>query len=568
MAGGYNPKVSAQQLAQNRRSAWIFAAAISGLISIFIIAHFTKILFQLSSSRPCLITSRLYRRIFLRKLPKFTSGGHLALILAYLGCNVAITLYDVPIVYPYSFFAKRCGWLAVNNACLAFLLAMKNNPLSFLTGYSHERLNVLHRWVGRVIFVYSCLHVYVFVYSYVSRNNTEKLKEESIIWGWVAFAAFNVIYASSLHFIRKRFYEFFYIIHVVMFLIAVIFMGMHKPKKFAEVMYFAGATWSVDRLIRWLRMLYNSYNNTATLIPLSGLATKVVLSKPMWSQPGSHAFLSIPTIRGFQTHPFTISSSSAVEFIIKAQKGFTLDLHKYALKHPGAKVKVCLDGPYGAVPDFGRFNRVVLIAGGSGGAFTFSVAMDLVRNTGRFGVVSVDMIWVIRDERHLTWYESEIEVLQNSPLVNLRIYVTSQTDALVTTQPVESLASSKNKGTIISTSSTHLSPNSYTQTVTATTISRTGGKRTSTLEQRRVSQLLESQIDQRPRIKIQTIGGRPDLSEIVKGAVGAAEERDMVAVAACGPVELMRVTRNAVADSIGLVGGASVTLHCEQFGWG
>ena len=148
---------------------------------------------------------------------------------------------------------------------------------------------------------------------------------------------------------------------------------------------------------------------------------------------------------------------------------------------------------------------------------------------------------------------------------------TSPTSTIATLPAIhrpKSLASSKNKGTIISTSTTHLSLNSYTQTVTATTITRSGGKRTSTLAQRRVSQLLESQIDQKPRIKIQTIGGRPDLSEIVKKAVGAAEERDMVAVAACGPVELMRVTRNAVADSIKLVGGPSVTLHCEQFGWG
>jgi hypothetical protein len=49
--------------------------------------------------------------------------------------------------------------MAVCNAALAFLLAMKNSPLAFLTGYSHERLNVLHRWAGRVIWFFSSLHV-------------------------------------------------------------------------------------------------------------------------------------------------------------------------------------------------------------------------------------------------------------------------------------------------------------------------------------------------------------------------------------------------------------------------
>lgn len=50
-ATGYNPVVSAKQLADNKKTAWIYAATFSGLISIFILAHFTRTLFQLSSSR-------------------------------------------------------------------------------------------------------------------------------------------------------------------------------------------------------------------------------------------------------------------------------------------------------------------------------------------------------------------------------------------------------------------------------------------------------------------------------------------------------------------------------------
>lgn len=119
---------------------------------------------------------RLYRRLFLRKIPKVTSGGHLLLIAVYLGLNVVVSCWDMDYNWPYSSLAKRCGWyvkcafwyrnlvltcsrLSVCNTALAVLLAMKNNPLASLTGYSHERLNVLHRWVGRVIFVQAMLHV-------------------------------------------------------------------------------------------------------------------------------------------------------------------------------------------------------------------------------------------------------------------------------------------------------------------------------------------------------------------------------------------------------------------------
>ena len=48
--------------------------------------------------------------------------------------------------------------LAVGNLCFTVLLSIKNTPLAFLTGYSHERLNVLHRTTGTVTITCSILH--------------------------------------------------------------------------------------------------------------------------------------------------------------------------------------------------------------------------------------------------------------------------------------------------------------------------------------------------------------------------------------------------------------------------
>lgn len=92
--------------------------------------------------------------------------------------------------------------------------------------------------------------------------------------------------------------------------------------------------------------------------------------------------------------------------MIRAQKGFTLDLHKYALKHPYKQVKAYIDGPYGAVPDFKRMNKVVLFAGGSGGAFLFPIAVDIVRNASRSAVGHLELVWVIKDERKLYSFPS------------------------------------------------------------------------------------------------------------------------------------------------------------------
>jgi predicted ferric reductase len=229
-------------------------------------------------------------------------------------------------------------------------------------------------------------------------HNIEKMQEAEQIYGYIAYAAFSIIIASSLHFVRKRFYEFFYMVHLAMFVLAVVFLGLHKPHKFAQAMYGIGAFWCFDRLLRIIRGFYYSYNNSVTLIPLPGLATKLVFRKRINFTPGSHAFVGIPAIRRFQSHPFTISSSSDVEFVIRAQKGFTFDLHTYAIRNPNSVLKASIDGPYGAVPDFKRTNKVVLFAGGSGGAFLFPIAMDIARNSTRCSVTRVEAIWVIKDE--------------------------------------------------------------------------------------------------------------------------------------------------------------------------
>lgn len=231
----------------------------------------------------------------------------------------------------------------------------------------------------------------------------EELTQLSQVYGLVAFTTLNILFATSLHFIRRRFYEFFYIIHVCGFVIAVTFMGLHKPKKFAKAMYAMGSFWIFDRVVRIARATYYNYGNSALVIPLPGLATKVVFKRSINYQPGSHAFISIPEIRSFQSHPFTISSTGAVEFVIRAQQGFTLDLYKFALKHPHQKVRAFIDGPYGAVPDFKNVNNVVLIAGGSGAAFLFPIAIDIVRNASRCRVTEVQCVWVIRDERKNTF---------------------------------------------------------------------------------------------------------------------------------------------------------------------
>jgi predicted ferric reductase len=160
----------------------------------------------------------------------------------------------------------------------------------------------------------------------------------------------------------------------------------------------ATSIYTLDRALRLSRFLYYMPTNTATLTPLvASNATRVTLTRYMaHAAPGSHAFLYMPGIRAFQTHPFTMVSRDPVEFVISARSGFTKDLFRAACEKPGRTVRTGLEGAYGCVPNIMGYDRVVLFAGGSGATFTFALAVDWAKRQDVESKKSLDFIWSVR----------------------------------------------------------------------------------------------------------------------------------------------------------------------------
>lgn len=117
------------------------------------------------------------------------------------------------------------------------------------------------------------------------------------------------------------------------------------------------------------------------------------------ARAGSHAFLWIPSVRAFQTHPFTLMSSDPAEFVIDARDGFTKELHRLALENPKTKRRAAIEGPYGNLPSANDFDKVLLVAGGSGITYTLATALDWVRKNkySRDNKV-LDFVWAIKSK--------------------------------------------------------------------------------------------------------------------------------------------------------------------------
>jgi hypothetical protein len=62
--------------------------------------------------------------------------------------------------------------------------------------------------------------------------------------------------------------------------------------------------------------------------------------------------------------------------------------------------------------------------------------------------------------------------------------------------------------------------------------------------------------------------GRPDVASMIRNVVTSSQTQERVIVAVCGPTSLANTTRETVASCVGAEAkGASVRLHCEEFGW-
>lgn len=278
-------------------------------------------------------------------------------------------------------------------------LSLKNTPLAFLTAYSYERLNCLHQISGCLMFLMMVVHAACYTSYFAKKDKLSILREKEQVAGILAGFAFLSVVFSALVF-RRFWYELFYVVHLAFFIVGIVSVCFHQPtlgKKIVIVLFSTAAMWVLDRLLRASRALYNLPNNFATVHPLPGGGTKVVFKKvPARAVPGKHFYVWIPSLRMFEMHPFTIVGTQPLEFIVKSQNGFTRDLHKFALKHPGAALRASLDGPYGTFPDPMAYDKIVLIAGGGGASFTFGLIVNLLEKMKENSNKSIDFIWTVK----------------------------------------------------------------------------------------------------------------------------------------------------------------------------
>jgi NAD(P)H-flavin reductase len=187
------------------------------------------------------------------------------------------------------------------------------------------------------------------------------------------------------------------------------------------------------------------------------MRVKVVLPRPWKFRPGQHAYLYLPTIAGWMSHPFTVAWSDETQhtklsdfeklpeteqeivsrkdhnlyFLIRRRTGMTETLWNRALESPNGllRTKILLEGPY-SQQNMESFGTVLLFAAGVGITHQMPHVRVLVRGyaNGTVATRKVVLVWIIQSAEHLEWIrEWMVEILsypKRREVLRILIYVT------------------------------------------------------------------------------------------------------------------------------------------------
>ncbi|CEP08820.1 hypothetical protein [Parasitella parasitica] len=313
---------------------------------------------------------------------------------------------------------RRAAFVGMANWGFVFFLAQRNSLLPKMSGLTFEELIPFHRIVARIGLAEFMPHfvwriIVGYQKNYVVKDalfrNTEQTTGTIAMWG------FLIMFASSLEYIRRNYFEVFYYCHVIFLIVAIIFSCWHETTCFA---FFIPAVilWFADRVVR----TYQSWCNRPTMVRVDQVAAqtasqdgilRVLYEHNMLKhfRPGQYVFASF-VINGKKLweyanwHPFTISevfhkqTKSMASFHIKALGTKTRDLLKTATAND--KLKVYIDGPYGPQLQYQDFPVAAFFATGVGVTPAMCVIKDIIdkKSVGlrTISTEHVYLIWAVR----------------------------------------------------------------------------------------------------------------------------------------------------------------------------
>ena len=398
------------------------------------------------------------------------------------------------------------------------------SPVQILLKGTHELITKWHQVTGQIIFIFMALHVSCYSSALVQMNVFWKsARQPKIAVALCSAGLLVVLRVSSTAMFRRKWYSWFYKLHVVASAVVLVLLFFHVSHIRVYILESA-AVLVLNIVFRMLstRNLNADFSIRPASKDLVGISIKNQDGSTGVWLPGQHVYLGhnpSGIFSYFSKNPFTIATlpadSQTVALVVRCINGNTktisapasgLVLREFDDRAP---YRVSLEGPYGSskyLEPPNNFSRVLLIAGGVGGSY--------IVPQWRFFVLAqrpppeIRLAWAVKDIADAEW-----------------AFTYLKTDKLKNT----SVGSQAKKMHLCVTG-------------------------TRTLEREDAMEAAEA--------GFVVSSGRPDLKNLVDMTVFGNTGRSAVFV--CGPRELVASARTLVGEWIDR--GQDVFWHAEKFG--
>ncbi|KAK1311448.1 hypothetical protein QJS10_CPA08g00979 [Acorus calamus] len=324
---------------------------------------------------------------------------------------VFYALHDQSLIHKFPIPSKERSYLAmelmglrfglIGLFCLAFLFLpiSRGSILLRIIDIPFEHATRYHVWLGHLTMAIFTLHglLYVIAWALQGRLLSELLQWKNIgianFPGVISLLAGLLMWVTSLHPVRKNYFELFFYTHQL-YVVFIVFLAMHVGDFIFSIAAGGIFLFILDRFLRFCQSRRNVGIISASCHPCG--TVEIVLSKPpcLHYNALSFVFLQIRELSFLQWHPFSVSSSPLdgrhhISVLIKVLGEWTEKLRDSVLRlseqyQDSSKAKshqltASVEGPYGHELAYHlMYENLILVAGGIGISPFLAILSDIL----------------------------------------------------------------------------------------------------------------------------------------------------------------------------------------------
>ncbi|KAI1769992.1 ferric reductase like transmembrane component-domain-containing protein [Hypoxylon cercidicola] len=378
-------------------------------------------------------------------------------LLVYWAVIIYMMVKDAVIV-DWNFYERigyRNAWVTVTQVPFLYLLASRANVIAFIVGMSYERLNWLHRWVARTMFVTASVHGFHFWTGWVQSElvDVELSMMPMVKYGLGAWGILLWMTITSFKPFRSMAYELFVIQHILAAIIFLWLIYVHVPKNARYNVWFAIAALCFDRAFRLGLLFWQNIKlrpnrscceggqwigHQTQLSPVGDSLTVLTIKDVHFKwKPGQHLYLWMPGVAPFEAHPYTIASAhqmpetcvcNSIQLVVRAHSGFSKRLNRLARKMEESEKKQALTalvvGPYGYPARWDIFETLVLISASTGASYTLPILESVLHSKAPSCIKRIDFLLAARQGEEIGFYHERLhEAIEKAKSVGIELEV-------------------------------------------------------------------------------------------------------------------------------------------------